>query len=773
MREWDEITRDILRKRDEKIARKKAQMRTVRNTAISAVCVCIAATAGIGAWKYAPERNKPANSRNEQSTTSCETTAVSTEKPEITVTTSLNSIVTDTQAKHDAITATADVKTTSARNTQTASSVSAQQTTAANSAALTDKPEQVVSTDINNSLDNPDIYYGRNITMKRFFAVLAASSTLANPITAYASPIVRFDPKEDYIYSSLNSYDKIESGELDPDFNGDGKFDILDAHDSFVAKSPYMDTIYNYYLLNNGIILEDFDINNFRNEEGKIEPDSWFFHGWMSDFSQPNLKYDFAVKYDRENNVSLDFNADGVVDYKDCLDYWVFDNYLYGYGVWRLDEEYADELAEKYGVDPDVRGWGFAHRLDSILGRESEDLGFCIPADKYYLDFPMNETTLKNCAKYFDEHPYIGVNFTCGALLVTKEIINNYNFDDEWLDTQKCYDYLISGADEELMDDIRFRECVACISGVDEEFTNSRGQFFSRSKYEYDYMGEARVDAIEAGLVKYEDYSDILSWHSNNHNYMSDTYPEYEMAVKEGRISAPDMNSDGKLDDLDMEILSACYRVITVKEYSTKEIVYGVEHWYDKNYFSRANNGRYNENMDRPDWNPDGKVIASLDCNENGIICDDYDVLFAGIYISKYGSVDFDLYNEFFASELYTQFENRSWRYYDRNSGFCRDLPYGVYYDYIVSIADLLFDMDKANNKAPKAPSGAPRRNGDATADGEVSMSDVVMIMQTLCNPNKYSLSIRGEFNADVYNTNDGITPNDALIVQQRLLGIN
>ena len=78
MREWDEITRDILRKRDEKIARKKAQMRTVRNTVISAVCVCIAATAGIGAWKYAPERNKPANSRNEQSTTSCETTAVST-----------------------------------------------------------------------------------------------------------------------------------------------------------------------------------------------------------------------------------------------------------------------------------------------------------------------------------------------------------------------------------------------------------------------------------------------------------------------------------------------------------------------------------------------------------------------------------------------------------------------------------------------------------------------------------------------------------------------
>jgi len=53
-----------------------------------------------------------------------------------------------------------------------------------------------------------------------------------------------------------------------------------------------------------------------------------------------------------------------------------------------------------------------------------------------------------------------------------------------------------------------------------------------------------------------------------------------------------------------------------------------------------------------------------------------------------------------------------------------------------------------------------------------VKMNDVVLIMQTLCNPNKYSLSIRGEFNADVYNTNDGITPNYALTIQQRLLGL-
>lgn len=769
MREWDEITRDLLRRRDEKIARKKAQLRVVKRTALSALCLCVTVAAGAGIWKNMPERTKNADSNNEPTTVTDEPVSDGNVSPS--VTSSVNSVAVTTQEKQDIVT-TAAVKTTSARTTLTAASVSAQRTTAANPSALTNRHENIVTTDIDVLPNEPQFDSERNVVMRKFLAVLAATSAMANPILANASPIVRFDPKEDYMYSATLNYSKIESGELDPDFNGDGKFDIFDARDAYAAKNPDMNTIYNYYLLNNGIVPEDFDAYKYKDENGRVSDDSWRFIDWISSMPQPNLKYDYAVKYDRENNVSLDFNEDGVVDYKDCLDYWMFDNYLVGYVLWNLDFDIRDEFAEKYGVDPDNRGWAIEHRLDSILGTESEDIGFCIPADMFYQDFPMKESTLKNCAKYYREHRYIGHDFDAGSVLVTKEIINNYDFTEEWLDPDKCYEYLISNADEKYLDNIRFRECVACISGHDEKFTNSKGEFFERIKYEYDYMGEARVDAIEAGLVKYEDYCDILSWHSNNQNYMSATYPEYEKAVMEGRTAAPDMNADGKLDDLDMEILSACYRVITVKEYTTDEVVETVKRWYDPTMFSRANNGRYNVNFDRPDWNPDGDVIASLDCNENGIICDDYDVLFAGIYISKYGTVDFDLYNEFFASEMYTQFENRDWRYYDRNSGFFHDMPYGVYYDYIVSLGDLLFDMDKANKTEPKTPKAAPYRTGDATADGEVKMNDVVLIMQTLCNPNKYSLSIRGEFNADVNNTNDGITPMDALAVQRRLLNL-
>ena len=100
-------------------------------------------------------------------------------------------------------------------------------------------------------------------------------------------------------------------------------------------------------------------------------------------------------------------------------------------------------------------------------------------------------------------------------------------------------------------------------------------------------------------------------------------------------------------------------------------------------------------------------------------------------------------------------------------------MSYGYYYSYIISLADLLFDMDKANNSAPDPSAySAPERSGDATLDGETNIGDAVLIMQTISNPSKYQLTSRGEFNADVTNTNDGITVKDALGIQRKLLGL-
>lgn len=54
---------------------------------------------------------------------------------------------------------------------------------------------------------------------------------------------------------------------------------------------------------------------------------------------------------------------------------------------------------------------------------------------------------------------------------------------------------------------------------------------------------------------------------------------------------------------------------------------------------------------------------------------------------------------------------------------------------------------------------------GDANTDGEVTISDAVLIMQALANSDEYQLTPYGEANADVVG-NDGVTGNDALAIQ-------
>ncbi len=55
---------------------------------------------------------------------------------------------------------------------------------------------------------------------------------------------------------------------------------------------------------------------------------------------------------------------------------------------------------------------------------------------------------------------------------------------------------------------------------------------------------------------------------------------------------------------------------------------------------------------------------------------------------------------------------------------------------------------------------------GDADCDGNVNINDTVLIMQSIANPDRYSLSEQGLKNADVAFHGDGVTNTDALIIQ-------
>ncbi len=59
---------------------------------------------------------------------------------------------------------------------------------------------------------------------------------------------------------------------------------------------------------------------------------------------------------------------------------------------------------------------------------------------------------------------------------------------------------------------------------------------------------------------------------------------------------------------------------------------------------------------------------------------------------------------------------------------------------------------------------------GDSNCDNTFNLADAVLIMQALANPNKYSVTAQGKFNADF--NDDGITVGDAQAIQNILLGL-
>lgn len=65
-------------------------------------------------------------------------------------------------------------------------------------------------------------------------------------------------------------------------------------------------------------------------------------------------------------------------------------------------------------------------------------------------------------------------------------------------------------------------------------------------------------------------------------------------------------------------------------------------------------------------------------------------------------------------------------------------------------------------------PSDVSDVTGDANCDGTMDMSDAVLIMQSIANPDKYKLTEQGSKNADM--DGDGVTNGDALAIQKKLL---
>ncbi|MBQ8350169.1 MAG: beta-mannosidase [Ruminococcus sp.] len=93
--------------------------------------------------------------------------------------------------------------------------------------------------------------------------------------------------------------------------------------------------------------------------------------------------------------------------------------------------------------------------------------------------------------------------------------------------------------------------------------------------------------------------------------------------------------------------------------------------------------------------------------------------------------------------------------------------------EYCITLDELPADLYKSGSSEEYLA-------GDANCDGEIDMSDAVLVMQSLSNPDKYGLggtdktaiTEQGIKNADVSGNGDGITNNDALAIQKYKLEI-
>ncbi len=72
----------------------------------------------------------------------------------------------------------------------------------------------------------------------------------------------------------------------------------------------------------------------------------------------------------------------------------------------------------------------------------------------------------------------------------------------------------------------------------------------------------------------------------------------------------------------------------------------------------------------------------------------------------------------------------------------------------------------KPNTSQPSSGDDNKIKLGDANEDGKVNISDAVLIMQSIANPEEFKLTEEGKNNADVADRGNGVTGKDALAIQ-------
>ena len=487
----------------------------------------------------------------------------------------------------------------------------------------TRKPEETVPIiERDEDLERQIFEHERSIDMKKFLAAMAAAASLTNLV-----PVSSFADYQPDIDSELQAYfDDIDAGTIDADMDGNG---VIDRNDCFILTSfasckglsglvspedeltseqiaaakakgdingdgelneDDAELLENYYTYKNGYILDDYDMNNYKNKDGKTSFISYTIASNLIDSaSSTGAMFKYTNDLMKKDPSLFDVNEDGKTDIYDMYEY-----YLYCY-IQRVDYDHATQdrtmlpeksfnnsknLKDKYGFD--------AYRYNSVLlsyiCNNEFDLAWII--EQNYYDY-YNE--LVNNADWLNgDYVDITAEF--------EKITADLDPDDE--EAAKYYTEYLRELNKKNLES-------ASKQMISQKYTDAPRLF----------TANAKECTITAGMTVVEDNS----WKINKYfgdggeefddDLCNSLLEQYEQDVLNGTVAPPDINGDRVVNNDDNAALNTYFSdLLTYK--NAKE-----------------------STLDEKTWN---YIDKQLDINNNGICGDLYDVMVASTCILKH-----------------------------------------------------------------------------------------------------------------------------------------
>jgi len=756
MRDYDEVTQTVLRRRDELIARDRRRALILKRSGVAALSVCAAAVVGIGVFRM---NSKDIELPDDGGIIVAETTAppVSTYVTASAVTTHGTAAARTTAASvkdtvtsaHVSVTAAATTAAANTVNTVVHSTKSQNGTAAAavsSSIPQTTAAAPAVVTTVTTTMINPE----RSVDMKRLMPFTASLVMMAN--AAAPSGAAAAETYNDYTIMT-----EMDNGDLDIDIDKDGEFTVKDCF--YLMAYDYRHEP-DEAVRNNILEIADYD------RDGKVGHNDAdvllkYFIGERK-VKKEHLFTDYYADFDivyNENGKPIYGPADPELKEKiDALEL-EYDKSKHTYEELEEIKAEYDELMEKYNEqmnDPVIVGYEqVEYRFSDIFVSNLRNYVCCEPFS--------TSTFFGNCIKDGDIDMDIDGDgsFTFDDVAMyylyehERDTRYRYKSDDPFVDFSAYTDRAEGDPIEMYIPDnvtslteAQWNKCAEIYSLLTETL-GMRTVVGAALYYLYERDGEPDVKYFENehydalfplgerfrfGEYVRMSYSqlyqvderltyDELNIHCTMNEYLDD--------IAAGRKEPVDINEDGSIDYKDV-LVSDIFLYEYKNKISDKESCLPT--------FIKSN------------------FMVWLDLNENTISGDLNDVTM--YQFSVY------VYRESVLGDETPLFSDDK-EYYEYIAEYRRELTeqkLGRKVD--VQPAPVMVESNVSN----ALQDTDAERSGDSNCDGNTDLADAIFIMQSIANPDKYRLGIAGRFNGDVCETGGGITSNDALTIQNGLL---